>query len=84
METVLEMQEVCKTFYGDGVIVKANDHVNFNLKQCCEYAKQINPNIEIIQLSATSGENINQFSNWLIANKAELQSDYSSNNKKEV
>ena len=42
-------------------------YVNFNLQQCCEYAKQINPNIEIIQLSGTSGENMSQFSNWLIA-----------------
>ena len=44
-------------------------YVNFNLQQCCEYAKQINANIDIIQLSATSGENIKQFSNWLIASK---------------
>ncbi len=33
MDIVLEMQGVCKTFYGDGVIVKANDQVNFNLKK---------------------------------------------------
>ena len=44
-------------------------YVNFNLQQCCEYARQINPNIAIIQLSATSGENINLFSHWLIAAK---------------
>ncbi len=25
------MQDICKTFYGDGVEVKANDHINFNL-----------------------------------------------------
>ncbi len=33
METVLEMQNVCKTFYGDGVEIHANDNVNFSLKQ---------------------------------------------------
>lgn len=49
-------------------------YVNFDLQQCCDYAKQINPEIEIIQLSATSGENMDQFSDWLIAGKAELQS----------
>ncbi|HEY5716316.1 MAG TPA: hydrogenase nickel incorporation protein HypB [Psychromonas sp.] len=49
-------------------------YVNFNLQQCCEYARQINPDIEIIQLSATSGENMQQLSDWLIAGKAELQS----------
>jgi simple sugar transport system ATP-binding protein len=31
LELVLEMQDICKTFYGDGVEVKANDHVNFDL-----------------------------------------------------
>ncbi|UCG00299.1 MAG: ABC transporter ATP-binding protein [Candidatus Heimdallarchaeota archaeon] len=33
MSTVLEMHDVCKTFYGDGVEIKANDHINFTLKQ---------------------------------------------------
>lgn len=49
-------------------------YVNFAVQECCEYAKQINPDIEIIQLSATSGENIEQFANWLTANKAKFQS----------
>ncbi|MCW8996685.1 MAG: hydrogenase nickel incorporation protein HypB [Psychromonas sp.] len=44
-------------------------YVNFNLQQCCEYAKQLNPHIKIIQLSATSGENIKQFSDWLTTAK---------------
>lgn len=30
---VLEMSNVCKTFYGDGHAVHANDHVSFNLKK---------------------------------------------------
>ncbi|MFT6924674.1 MAG: hydrogenase nickel incorporation protein HypB [Psychromonas sp.] len=50
-------------------------YVNFNLQQCCDYAKQINPKIEIIRLSTTSGENMEQLSAWLIAGKAKLQSD---------
>jgi len=33
MELVLEMKEICKTFYGDGIVVKANDHVNFTLRK---------------------------------------------------
>lgn len=48
-------------------------YLNFNLQQCCAYAKQINPDIKIIQLSATSGENMQQFSDWLIAGKTEFQ-----------
>ncbi|MHA1966080.1 MAG: ABC transporter ATP-binding protein [Candidatus Thorarchaeota archaeon] len=34
MTTILEMQEVCKTFYGDGEVeIRANDRVNFTLKE---------------------------------------------------
>ncbi len=44
-------------------------YLDFDLQKCCEYAKQINPNIGIIELSATSGENIQQFSDWLITAK---------------
>ncbi|MHA1990589.1 MAG: ABC transporter ATP-binding protein [Candidatus Hodarchaeales archaeon] len=33
MSIVLEMQDVCKTFYGEGVELKANDHVNFELRK---------------------------------------------------
>ncbi|MHA1450301.1 MAG: ABC transporter ATP-binding protein [Candidatus Hodarchaeales archaeon] len=33
MDTVLEMRNICKTFYGDGVITKANDNINFSLKR---------------------------------------------------
>ena len=34
MTTVLEMQDVCKTFYGDDEVeIRANDHVNFTLKE---------------------------------------------------
>lgn len=33
MEIVLEMKDICKTFYGDGIVVKANDHVNFSLNK---------------------------------------------------
>lgn len=47
-------------------------YVDFDLQQCCKYAKQINPDIEMIQLSATSGENIEQFCSWLIARKADV------------
>lgn len=55
-------------------------YVNFNLQQCCEYARQINPDIEIMQLCATSGENIEQFCNWLTTGKTQFQSA----NEKEI
>ncbi|MFW9929479.1 MAG: ABC transporter ATP-binding protein [Candidatus Thorarchaeota archaeon] len=31
MNFVLEMSDICKTFYGDGIEIRANDHINFNL-----------------------------------------------------
>jgi ABC-type uncharacterized transport system ATPase subunit len=33
MEFVLEMTDICKTFYGDGLELRANDHVNFTLRK---------------------------------------------------
>jgi simple sugar transport system ATP-binding protein len=34
MTTVLEMHDVCKTFYGDDEVeIRANDHVNFTVKE---------------------------------------------------
>ena len=33
MEFVLEMIDVCKTFYGDGLELKANDHIDFTLRK---------------------------------------------------
>ncbi|MFW9990817.1 MAG: ABC transporter ATP-binding protein [Candidatus Odinarchaeota archaeon] len=33
MDTVLEMRDICKTYIGDGVEIRANDHVDFTLKR---------------------------------------------------
>ena len=34
MDTVLEMHDICKSYYGeDGIEIHANDHVNFDLKK---------------------------------------------------
>lgn len=40
-------------------------YLNFNLEQCIAYAKQVNPNIQIICLSATSGEGMDEWLQWL-------------------
>lgn len=37
-------------------------YVDFDVDKCIQYAKQVNPNIEVIQLSATKG---NHFKDWL-------------------
>ena len=40
-------------------------YLNFDLQKCVSYAKQVNPQIEIIQLSATSGEGLQDWLAWL-------------------
>lgn len=40
-------------------------YVEFDVDQCIAYAKQVNPNIDIIQVSATTGEGLNSWYNWI-------------------
>ncbi len=40
-------------------------YVSFNTEQCIEYAKQLNPAIEVIQLSATTGVGMLNWLHWL-------------------
>jgi hydrogenase nickel incorporation protein HypB len=40
-------------------------YVDFNVEQCVRYAKQVNPDIEIIQLSATKRNNFMDWISWL-------------------
>lgn len=39
--------------------------VDFDIDQCIEYARQVNPNIEIIQLSAKTGQGMENWLEWL-------------------
>ena len=40
-------------------------HVQFDVARCIEFARRVNPAIEIIQLSATSGAGMDAWLNWL-------------------
>jgi hydrogenase nickel incorporation protein HypB len=40
-------------------------YVDFDMARCIQYAKQVNPAIEIICLSATKGENLSVWTAWL-------------------
>jgi hydrogenase nickel incorporation protein HypB len=44
-------------------------YVQFDVERCMEYARQVNPNIQIFQVSAVTGEGLTQWYDWL---KAEL------------
>jgi len=40
-------------------------HVEFDIARCVEYARRINPAIEVIRVSATTGEGFDAWSQWL-------------------
>jgi hydrogenase nickel incorporation protein HypB len=40
-------------------------YVKFNVEKCKEYARKVNPSLEIIELSCTSGEGMQQWYDWL-------------------
>ena len=40
-------------------------HLRFDLEKCREYARRVNPEIEIIELSCYSGEGLDQWYDWL-------------------
>ena len=40
-------------------------HVKFDMARCIELARRVNPDIEVIQLSATTGEGMGEWLHWL-------------------
>ena len=53
-------------------------YLDFNVEQAIDYAKRVNPNLEIIFLSAKSGEGMEDWINWISSKrsyKQEVQAD---------
>ena len=40
-------------------------YVDFDVAQCLEYARRVNPTIQILQLSARTGEGMTDWLDWL-------------------
>lgn len=40
-------------------------YVNFDVDRCVEYARRVNPNIQVIQVSATTGAGMAQWYQWI-------------------
>ncbi|HEY5716858.1 MAG TPA: hydrogenase nickel incorporation protein HypB, partial [Motiliproteus sp.] len=40
-------------------------YLDFDVAQCIEFARRVNPDIEVIQLSARSGEGMEQWYQWI-------------------
>jgi hydrogenase nickel incorporation protein HypB len=41
-------------------------HLRFDVQRCVEYARRVNPGIELIQLSATTGEGLDAWLDWVL------------------
>lgn len=48
-------------------------YVNFDVEKCKEYAKRVNPDIEIIELSSTKDIGFQQWTDWLLQNLSKKQ-----------
>ncbi len=42
-------------------------YLQFDVEQCIDYARRVNPGIKVLQVSATSGENMQSWYQWLRA-----------------
>jgi hydrogenase nickel incorporation protein HypB len=50
-------------------------HVSFDLARCQEFARRVNPDIQILTLSATTGEGMVAWLDWLLADPAAVHHD---------
>jgi hydrogenase nickel incorporation protein HypB len=41
-------------------------HLSFDVERCKAYARRVNPGIEILELSATTGEGMGAWLDWLL------------------
>jgi len=57
------------------IIINKTDllpYVDFDLDVCASYARSINPNVEIVAASATTGDGIGAWYDWIDARATEL------------
>lgn len=47
-------------------------YLEFDVARCLDFARQVNPNIEIIELSAQSGEGLEQWIDWLLRRRQQM------------
>ncbi len=55
----------------DLMIINKTDllpYVDFDVECCIQYARQVNPDIQVIELSATKGNNFSAWPNWIEEN----------------
>ena len=42
-------------------------YVDFDVQRCLDFARQVNPNLQVMQLSATKGDNLGEWTDWLVS-----------------
>lgn len=47
-------------------------HLDFDVEQCIAYARQVNSEIQVIQLSARSGEGMDEWTQWLADKRRQM------------
>ena len=47
-------------------------HLDFDVERCVELARRVNPDLELLQLSARSGEGMDEWLAWLRTRQAAL------------
>jgi hydrogenase nickel incorporation protein HypB len=47
-------------------------HLGFDVNRCVAYARQVNPGIQVLQVSAETGEGLDEWGDWLQARRARL------------
>ncbi|MEH2266813.1 MAG: hydrogenase nickel incorporation protein HypB [Nostoc sp.] len=52
-------------------------YVNFDLQKCIEYAKEVNPQIQIFQVSVTTGAGLDNWYKWLTEKVINLSTPFS-------
>ena len=40
-------------------------YVDFDVQRCLDFARQVNPNLQVMQLSASKGDNLGEWTDWL-------------------
>lgn len=48
-------------------------YLNFDVDKCIGFALRVNPKLQVIQLSATSGKGMDEWINWLLTGLAEAK-----------
>ncbi|MFP4560070.1 MAG: hydrogenase nickel incorporation protein HypB [Thiohalorhabdus sp.] len=48
-------------------------HLDFDVARCLEHAHRVNPDLEVVQVSATTGEGLEAWHAWLAARRTGLQ-----------